>query len=470
MDSRLDGGQMPPQAVDIEEAVLGAILLQDDCLVRIVGILKPEMFYKPAHQLIYKAILSLFDSGNRVDLLTVKNQLQSTDDLEVAGGSFEISQLTNRVASTANIESHAAIMKGAYIKREIIRIGGTAIREGYDDTTSPLDLLDALSLDIMEISNASARKKAQDIKSIMADVLHDVEMVSANPKAITGIPCGISTIDEMLRGFDPGELIVIAARPGMGKTALLLSMALNMAKDGRKVDVYSMEMTAKQLGYRIASQGSELSYWKLQGGVDPYALERVASAVSAAAKLPLFIDDTPALTITELRSKLMMAKMIRGIDIAFVDYLQLMQGKGQNRESEISAISRGLKAIAKELSIPIVALSQLNRSVETRGGRKKPVLADLRESGAIEQDADKVLMLYRAEYYGFTEDVDGTAITEEDADIIIEKNRTGKTGERRIKWDGTVMRFLDPDSTTFDKSTPRYIPGEEADFNDSQPF
>jgi replicative DNA helicase len=458
-------GRMQPQAVDLEEAVLGALMLEQDALNAVIDILKPDFFYKEQHQKIYSSICRLFANSHPVDILTVTNELKTQGELEFVGGAYYITQLTNRVASAANIEFHSRIISQKYIQRELIKIASEIEHDAYEDTTDVLELLDRTESSLLSIGEKNFRSDYSDMQSIIRDAIKEIEAIKEHEHGLSGVPSGFTKLDRLTSGWQKANLIILAARPSMGKTAFALTMARNIAVDFKKsVAFFSLEMSAVELVMRLISSESQLTADKLKkGNLKDYEWAQLTTKVRSLIDAPLYIDDTPALTIFELRAKCRRLKQKHDISMVFIDYLQLMQGSSEakgNREQEISMISRQLKALAKELRIPILALSQLSRAVETRGGTKKPILSDLRESGAIEQDADIVMFIYRPDYYKIDQDEKGD--TRGMADIIIAKHRNGPTDEVRLRFINTYAKFADDDNTDFDP--PPYIsPNEDFD-------
>ena len=444
-------GKVPPQAIELEEAVLGALMLEKDALTSVIDILKVESFYKEAHKVIFQAILDLFTESQPIDLLTVTTQLRKNGALEVAGGAFYITELTSKVASAANIEFHARIITEQSIKRELIRISSTIQKDAFEDTTDVFELLDAMEQSLFEISEKNIRKNYATMSSIMRDAIAELEIRKNQKDGLTGVPSGFTALDRVTSGWQKSDLVIIAARPAMGKTAFVLSVLRNAAVDhNRPVAIFSLEMSSVQLVNRLISSEGELDSDKIKKGtLADHEWAQVVHKTAKLSKAPLFVDDTPALSILELRAKCRKLKAQHDIQMVVVDYLQLMSGDskggfGGNREQEIASISRALKKIAKELSIPVIALSQLSRAVETRGGDKRPQLSDLRESGAIEQDADMVMFLYRPEYYGITED-EGGASTAGVGEVIIAKHRNGSLENIKLRFIGRYTKFTDLD-------------------------
>lgn len=448
-------GKIPPQALEIEEAVLGALMLEKDALSIVIDILKPESFYKDSHQEIYKAIQILFNNSEPVDILTVTNQLKKDGKLEFAGGAYYITQLTSKVNSAANIETHARIITQQAIKRELIRIASEVHRDAYEDTIDVFDLLDRTEQSLFDVSETNIRRNYADMRSIMKEAMVELEARKLHKDGLTGVPSGFSNLDRITNGWQKSDLIILAARPGMGKTALVVTSMRNAAVDFEKpVAIFSLEMASVQLVNRLISGEAELESEKIKkGNLAEFEWEQLVHKTAKLTSAPIFIDDTPALTIFELRAKSRRLKAQHDIQLIIVDYLQLMSGdvsknSGGNREQEIASISRALKNLAKELEVPVIAISQLSRAVETRGGDKRPQLSDLRESGSIEQDADLVIFLYRPEYYGITED-ENNMPTAGMAELIIAKHRNGSLDTVPLKFVGKYTKFLEADSPHF---------------------
>lgn len=447
-------GKVPPQAIELEEAVLGALMLEKDALTTVIDIIKPETFYKDSHQRIFSAIQQLFGKSEPIDMLTVANQLKNTGELDLVGGPYYISQLTSRVASAANIEFHARILSQKYIQRELIRVSSDIIRDSFEDTTDVFELLDRAEDNLFRVGESNLRRSSEDINTLLRQAVKQIEDARKHEGNIIGVPSGFTDIDRITAGWQRSDLIILAARPGMGKTAFVLTIARNAAVEhGKTVAVFSLEMSALQLVTRMISSETEISADKLRkGNLENHEWEQLTSKITKLIDAKLIIDDTPALTIFELRAKCRRIMQKQGnVDLIIIDYLQLMSGGSDNsgnREQEISNISRSLKALAKELNVPIICLSQLNRSVESRGGLKKPLLSDLRESGAIEQDADMVFFIYRPEYYKLDQDEQGNS-TQGLAEIIIAKHRNGPTAEVKLKFVAQYAKFLDIDSSDF---------------------
>src|SRR3569833_2838438 len=441
-------GKLPPQAVDLEEAVLGALMLEKDALSSVIDILKPDVFYKESHQKIFSAIRQLFERTSPVDILTVTAQLRQQGELEMIGGAYYITELTNRVASAANIEYHSRIIIQKFIQRELIRISTEVINNAYEDTTDVLDLLDKAEKNLFDIAQKNLRRDSRKMDDIIHETLKEIEALKDKKDGLTGVASGFTDQDRMTSGWQKSDLVIIAARPAMGKTAFVLSCARNAAVDfNRPVVVFSLEMSSVQLVNRLISGETEIEQEKIRKGtLEEWEWQQIHSKIGRLEQAPLIIDDTPALNIFEFRAKCRRLKSQHDVQLIIIDYLQLMQGKGDgkgggNREQEIGSISRALKSVAKELNVPVIALSQLSRAVENRpGGSKRPMLSDLRESGSIEQDADMVLFLFRPEYYGMTE-AENNNPTQGVGEVIIAKHRNGETGRVRLKFVGKFVKF-----------------------------
>ncbi len=444
----VEHGRVQPQAIDLEEAVLGAMMLEKDAVSAVIDILSPDVFYKEANKKIMEAIKNLFAKSEPIDILTVTNELKSTGFLEMVGGPYYITMLTSRIASTANVEYHARIILQKHIQRELIRISSVIIKDAFEDTTDVFDLLDRAESSLFSVSESNLRRSFEDMPSLVKQAIQDIESARDADEHLRGVPSGYVDIDRITSGWQRSDLIILAARPSMGKTAFALNMARNIAVDFDKpIAFFSLEMSAVQLVTRLISSETELKSDKLKrGDLAGYEWQQLTDKVSNLVNAKIFIDDTPALTIFELRAKCRRLKQQHDIQMIFIDYLQLMSGGGDNkgnREQEISTISRSLKALAKELNVPVLALSQLSRAVETRPGQaKRPILSDLRESGAIEQDADIVMFIYRAEYYKIDEFEDGTP-TAGVSEIIIAKHRNGAVGDVKLNFIADFARFED---------------------------
>lgn len=457
-------GKITPQAVEFEEAVLGALMIDDNAVSTILDFLHPKMFYVEAHQHIFSVIKKLFGMAQPIDLLTVTNQLRKEKLLDVVGGAAYVAGLTNRVTSAANIEYHARVVMEKFVVRELIHNCNDIITDSYDESNDVLDLLDKAETKIFSIIEQNFKRDSKELHQVVKSALDELDNMRQHADEIQGVPSGIRAIDEKTGGWQKSDLIIMAGRPGMGKTSFVLSIARNAAVDyDSPVAFFSLEMSAQQLVHRLFSMESGIDASHIaKGNLSDGEWMKLMDNIGKLETSNLIIDDTPALSVFDLRAKCRRLKHKHGIKMVIIDYLQLMQGgaenssKGGNREQEISYISRSLKALAKELDIPVIALAQLSRAVETRGGDKRPMLSDLRESGSIEQDADMVLFIYRPEYYKMDTFADGTPSAGQ-ADIMFEKNRHGSTGNVRVRFQSQYTKFSDVDTG--------YYTGEETTFS-----
>ncbi len=462
----LQYGRIQPQAVPLEEAVLGAILIDKNALVVVLSILQPSSFYLEAHQHIYSAMTSLFDKTHPIDLLTVHEELKGAGHLEQVGGPTYLVELSNRVASAANIEYHARIIAQKHIQRELIQVSTAIIRDSFDDTKDVFELLDDAERGLFDITQQNLNRGFQSIGALALQAQKQLEELATKTEGLTGVPSGFTELDRLTSGWQSSDLIVVAARPGMGKTSFTLSLAKNAAMQyGKGVALFSLEMSSLQLVQRLISMEAEISSRKLRNGqLEAHEWQQLHTAVEKLSTVPIFIDDTPAINTFELRAKCRRLKMQHDIKLVIIDYLQLMSGGGDSkksgtREQEISSISRAMKSMAKELNIPVIALSQLSRAVETRGGEKRPMLSDLRESGAIEQDADIVSFIYRPEYYDITE-LDGMSMKGV-AEIIVAKHRNGALDTVKLRFIDQFAKFSNLDEFEFSslKSNDDFLTG-----------
>lgn len=445
----LERGKIPPQAVELEEAVLGAMMIDKKGVDEVIDVLTPQVFYKIAHQTIFATIQKLFNATQPIDLLTVSNELRSEGKLDLVGGEFYLIQLTQKVSSSAHIEYHSRVLLEKYIQRQLIEISSSIIEKAYDETTDVFDLLDYSESKLFEITEGGIKKSFTDSNTLVREAISKIKAMSEK-EGMSGVPSGFEKIDKVTSGWQESDLIILAARPGMGKTAFILSMARNMSVDRKiPVAVFSLEMSSVQLITRMISSETGISSEKLRKAtLADHEWKQLYTKVKALEEAPLYIDDTPALSIFDLRAKARRLVSQHGVKMILIDYLQLMTAGGGknngNREQEISTISRSLKSIAKELNIPVIALSQLSRSVETRGGSKRPLLSDLRESGAIEQDADIVSFIYRPEYYKLDvwDDEQGTPCAGQ-AEFIIAKHRNGALENIRLRFINDQAKFMD---------------------------
>lgn len=441
-------GRIPPQAVEVEQAVLGAMLIEPEAIPRAIEILQPGTFYSDRHNKIYEAIRSLFDRTNPVDIITVTDELKRREELEAIGGAYYVSELTAKVANAANVEYHARIIAEKSLLRQMIETMGNLIGKAYDPGSDAFELLDSAESDIFQISESQLKRAASSMKDVLKETLTRLEGIHGREGGVTGVPSGFTKLDQMTAGWQPSDLVILAARPSMGKTAFALACARNAAlhpKTPTGVAIFSLEMSAQQLAQRMLTSEARVDAQAARTGrLRDEDWPRMARAAGRLSEAAIFIDDTPGLSALELRAKCRRLKAEHDIGLVIVDYLQLMHGstnnKNANREQEIAHISRSLKALAKELDVPVLALSQLSRAVETRGGDKRPQLSDLRESGSIEQDADVVGFIYRAERYGITVDENGNS-TEGMAELLIGKQRNGPIGDVRLAFVHQFARF-----------------------------
>jgi replicative DNA helicase len=439
-------GKLPPQALEVEQAVLGALMLEKEALSQVIDLLHPDVFYVEKNRWVFEAVRLLFEKSEPVDLLTVTQELKSMGRLDEVGGAFYIADLTNRVSSSANIDYHARILLEKYILRELIHLSGDMSTEAFDDTTDVFELLDRCETKLFGIADRNIRRNGDGIHDLVQKAFKQIQAVSQQADGLSGIPSGFTELDRLTSGWQRGSLNIIAARPGMGKTAFVLSLARNASVDFQKgVAFFSLEMSGIELINRLLSSETEIEGEKLKKGkLAQHEWIQLTSRTDSLTRAPLYIDDTPQLTLFELRAKCRRLKSKHDIQLIVIDYLQLMGGgsndaSGMNREQVIASISRGLKALAKELEVPVIALSQLSRQVEVRGGNKKPMLSDLRESGAIEQDADMVMFIYRPDYYN----MEGEGSPDQ-AQIIVAKHRNGQTGEINLRFQAKYARFVNP--------------------------
>lgn len=446
-----DYGRMQPQAPELEEAVLGALMIEKDAYSLVSEILRPESFYERRHQLIYAAVTDLAVNQKPVDILTVKEQLAKRGDLEEVGGPFYITQLSSKVASSAHIEYHARIIAQKYLARELITFTSGIQTKAFDETLDVDDLMQEAEGKLFEISQRNMKKDYTQINPVISEAYQLLQKAAARTDGLSGLESGFTGLDKMTSGWQNSDLIIIAARPAMGKTAFVLSMACNIAVSFQHpVALFSLEMSNVQLVNRLIVNVCEIPGEKIKSGqLAPYEWQQLDYKLKDLIDAPLYVDDTPSLSVFELRTKARRLVREHGVKIIIIDYLQLMNASGMSygsRQEEVSTISRSLKGLAKELNIPIVALSQLNRGVESREGieGKRPQLSDLRESGAIEQDADMVCFIHRPEYYKIYQDEKGNDLRGM-AEIIIAKHRNGATGDVLLRFKGEFARFQNPD-------------------------
>ncbi len=468
-------GKIQPQAIELEEAVLGALMLEKEALSQVIDILKPDSFYVEANRHVFLAIQNLFNASKPVDLLTVTQELRAIGLLDKVGGAYYISELTNRVASAANVEFHARIILEKYILRELIRISSDITKNAFEETTDVFDLLDKAETELFSVAEQNIRRNSESMSTLVSKAIKQIEEIGKQEDGLSGVPSGFTDLDRITNGWQRSTLNIIAARPAMGKTAFVLSLARNAAVEYKKgVAFFSLEMSSIELVNRLLSGEAEIEAEKLKKGtLAAHEWQQLNTRIKKLSEAPLFIDDTPQLTLFELRAKCRRLKAHHNIEMIIIDYLQLMSGGPEagangNREQVIASISRGLKALAKELSVPVLALSQLSRAVEQRGGDKKPQLSDLRESGSIEQDADMVMFIYRPDYYKLDAPTGETQF-EGFSQILIAKHRNGQVGDVNLKFVNKYAKFVNPDTdfANFNTAVPYGMGGDY--FGENQP-
>jgi len=447
--SQIDG-KLQPQALELEKAVLGALMIDNESLSDAIDSLQAEYFYAPKHQKIFEAIVNLFNNTQPVDILTVSEELKRMEMFKEIGGLAYISELTNNVSSSSNTEFHARIIAEKFIKRSLINISRKISNDAFEDSVDIFDLLNDAEANLFTVTEGTLRKSYDKMSSLIKGALENIETLRNKEDGLSGVPSGFTNVDRVTSGWQKSDLVIVAARPGMGKTAFALTMARNVAVDhNTPIGFFSLEMSSEQLVNRLIASEAELGASKLRkGDLADHEMVQLHEKIKHLSEAPIFIDDTPGLSIFELRAKARRLVKNHGVGIIMIDYLQLMTagGTGGNREQEISTISRSLKGIAKELKIPVIALSQVNRGVESRTGvgSKRPMLSDLRESGAIEQDADIVTFIYRPEYYKIYEWDNGDD-SRGQGELIIAKHRNGSLNNVRLKFTGEFAKFSDLD-------------------------
>lgn len=457
---------LQPQALEVERAVLGALMVDKDAYAVVCEILYPESFYEPRNQMVYAAIRELSMAEKPVDTLTVTDQLAKSGHLEEVGGPVYIAELSTRVASSANVEYHARIIAQKFLARQLISFAGVIETKAFDDTIDIDELMQEAEGSLFELSQKNMKKDYTQIDPVIKSAVDVIQKAAQNKDGLTGVPTGYNKLDDITSGWQSSDLVIIAGRPAMGKTSFALSMAKNIAADYKvPMAFFSLEMSNVQLVNRLISNACEIEGSKiLNGQLLPDEWERLDKRVNNLIGAPLYVDDTPGLSVFELRTKARRLVREHGVKIIMIDYLQLMNANGMrfsSRQEEVSTISRSLKGLAKELDIPILALSQLNRGVESREGLegKRPQLSDLRESGAIEQDADMVLFVHRPEYYHILQDENGRDLRGM-AQIIIAKHRKGATGDVLLTFRGEFTRFENPEDRRLNNKQTRSIGGE----------
>jgi len=438
-------GKLPPQAIELEEAVLGAIMLEKDSLNEVIDLLSPDSFYSEKNKNIYEAILQLFSENEPIDILTVTNKLRKNERLESSGGAFYVTELTSKISSSSNIRYHAMIVSEMAVKRNLIRMSSELMKEAFSDKSDMAELVGMAEKMVLDINSGySSSGKSKYVKQILPEVIEGIKTASKKPSGLTGIPSGVLSLDKVTGGWQNSDLIIIGARSGMGKSDLAVNLALNAAKAGFKSVIYTLEMSSVQMVNRMIAVDREIERTKLRNGkLNDDDWDRLSRFSSEIANNTIVVDD-PGINHISVRSSARKLKIKEKIDLILIDYLQLIESlsKGKSTNDKVSEISRSLKLMAKELNIPVIALSQLSRAVETRGGDKRPVLSDLRDSGSIEQDADIVIFPYRPEYYGFETREDGSS-TFQLLEIDIAKHRNGSTETVDARYLGKYGKITD---------------------------
>lgn len=458
-------GKLPPQVLELEDAVLGAMMLERQAVITVIDTLHAEDFYLEAHKEIFQAMVDLFKASEPVDMRTIVTQLRKTGKIELVGGAYYIAELASKVSSAANIEYHARIVAEMSMKRRLIIMASEIHHGAYEDTTDVFEMLDQVQAKLDDVAGLYIRTKPRHSRQVYDESIQHI-LDARNMKGLVGVPSGCEKLDRLIGGWRQPDLIIVAARPGMGKTAFAGGVALNASIRFKKpVAIFSLEMSGKQLMDRMLSSEAEIELDRIiKGPMTDFEIRALGEKTIGLANAPIYIDDTPALSILELRAKCRRLKAESNIELIIVDYLQLMRGEDTgNREQEIASISRALKGIAKELGLPVMALSQLSRGVEGRGGDKRPQLSDLRESGSIEQDADIVIFLYRAEYYKIMTYEDGSP-TQGVMEVIIAKHRNGACDTVQIKFIGKYSKILDLDVPI----APKALPTDRKPYKDMQ--
>ena len=441
----LEVGNRPPQALDVEEAVLGALLIEPNCIDEAMDELTPGCFYSEKHRMIFEAMRQLTNEHIALDFLSVSQKLKSNGNLEAVGGAVALVQLSQKIGAAAHIEYYIRILKQKSIQRELITASYDILKLSYDEAVNVDHLIDTAQTKLYDAIQNNVKKDVQEIGKVINDALEDIQRMQGS-SGLSGVPSGFPSIDKITLGWQASDLIILAARPSVGKTAFVLNLARNAAVDfDMPVAFFSLEMPAIQLAKRMMVSETRLSADKIKGGVElaKWEWEQLDIQLKKLAKAPIYIDDTPSLPVMEFRSKVKKLVKQKGVRLIVVDYLQLMQGPPElrgMREQEVAAISRTLKATAKEMNVPIIALSQLSRQSENRqGSNRRPQLSDLRESGSIEQDADMVIFIHRYDYQGFSDNPDDVGRTQ----IIIAKHRNGSIADIDMRFRADEVRFVD---------------------------
>lgn len=441
-EKEIGSGKVPPQNVEAERAVLGGMLIDKEAVYKVADIVKADDFYRPENRSVYVGMMELFESRSPIDIVTLNDQLQKDKTLKRIGGATYIAELANSVNSSAYIAKHAKIVADKSSLRRLISAATKMIEEGYDDSGEPSLIIDGAQRMLFQVAENTFRDKFVPIKEILGESLERINEIHENKGELRGVPTGFRQLDNLLAGFQKSDLIILAARPSMGKTALALNFACNVAvKHNIPVGLFSLEMSKEQLVDRLLTMQAGIDSWRLRtGNLQEDDFPRLNQAMGILSEAPIYIDDSPLLSIMDIRTKARRLQAEVGLGLVIVDYLQLMEGRGgrsdDNRVQEVSEISRGLKGLARELNVPVIALSQLSRAVESRSP-KIPQLSDLRESGSIEQDADVVMFIYREEYYEPDTEKKGIA------DILIRKHRNGPTGDAELYFHPEYSRFSD---------------------------
>ena len=436
----MDIGKIPPHDIDAEQAVLGSMLKDKDAVIDAIEILKEDDFYRQDNKLIYESMLSLYNRAEPIDIITVKSELTSIGKLDSVGGIEYLALLPEKVPTTANVEKYIRIVEEKSILRNLIKMANDLINLGYAETEELDDIIEQAERRVFEISQGKNQKGYSALKDILVESFSEIEKLYNQKKPITGVPTGFADLDYKTAGLHNSDLILVAARPAMGKSAFALNIAVNAALQGKvPVAIFNLEMSKSQLVNRMLCSEAMVDSNKIRTGkINEDDWVKLATALGPLSEAPIYIDDTPGITVTEIRAKCRKLKLEKNIGLIVIDYLQLIQGSGKrnnNREQEISEISRSLKILAKELDVPVVAISQLSRAAETRSDHR-PMLSDLRESGAIEQDADIVIFLYRDDYYNQDSEKKGIA------EVILAKHRSGSTGTIELLWLGNYTKFV----------------------------
>jgi replicative DNA helicase len=458
-------GKLPPQAIEIEEAILGALLLDKNSIDKVTGIIKPESFYKESHKVIYNSILDLYLRNEPIDILTVTNDLRKKEKLNEAGGAFFVAELTSNVSSSANIEYHARIVAEKAIKRDFIRIGTELVKKGYDDTVDTIDLISFSEDSVIEVNSYFTSGKSKYVRQLVGEAIEGIKNASMKPNGITGIPSGITPLDRVIGGWQNSDLVLIGARPSMGKTDLAINLAINAAKNDYKVAIYSLEMSDIQNVLRMMAIDREIGRTEIRKGSLTESDWSNLSMFSNKISNNIILMDEPNINHINIRSGARKLYLSEKINMIIIDYMQLIESPGSklSQVQKIGEISRSLKLMAKELNIPVIALSQLSRAVETRGGDKRPQLSDLRDSGNLEQDADIIIFPYRPEYYGFETMEDGSS-TYQLMELDIAKHRNGAVETVFARYLGKFGKIVDWKNTQEEPYNPNKFPSQ------AQPF